>query len=271
MSPQGQVETRARFVARPGLFAYAPPTGPVVEWHVNFADPHLFVAYGSVLLAQDELQVAEHPILGSLYEALDAAGRTPSTLDDRDRPRPVTITGVQRRCAIDTLPRPEAGRPHGLYGNAFGRATERQILAATSALAIPTISNILAMAALPGGYGEYNDAEIRYILNTAYTGFCAARQESERLAPSVETVIHTGFWGCGAFGGNRTLMTILQSLAADLAGVELVLWAFDDAGIRVVVEGRNCYETLLLSSNEVNAIVRALVDQGFAWGASDGN
>jgi hypothetical protein len=39
-------------------------------WHVNFADPQLFVAYGSQLLAQDELQAAEHPLLGSIREAL---------------------------------------------------------------------------------------------------------------------------------------------------------------------------------------------------------
>ena len=37
-------------------------------WHVNFADPQLFVAYGSGLLAQDELQAAEHPMLGSVRE-----------------------------------------------------------------------------------------------------------------------------------------------------------------------------------------------------------
>ena len=29
------------------------------EWHVNFADPRLFVSYGSGLFAQDEMQVAE--------------------------------------------------------------------------------------------------------------------------------------------------------------------------------------------------------------------
>ncbi len=42
------------------------------EWWVNFADPHLFVAYGSSLFAQDEIQVAEHPSLGHLREALYA-------------------------------------------------------------------------------------------------------------------------------------------------------------------------------------------------------
>ena len=35
-----------------------------VEWHVNFADTRLFFGYGTGLLAQDEMQVAERPSLG---------------------------------------------------------------------------------------------------------------------------------------------------------------------------------------------------------------
>src|SRR4051812_48806137 len=55
---------------RPDFYDYH-PIGDVaapVEWHVNFADPRLFAAYGSALLAQDEMQVAEHPLLGSVRE-----------------------------------------------------------------------------------------------------------------------------------------------------------------------------------------------------------
>src|SRR5690349_3853899 len=59
---------------REDAYDYVPLPGSAtpVEWHVNFADPHLFVAYGSSLLAQDEMQVAEHPSLGALREALSA-------------------------------------------------------------------------------------------------------------------------------------------------------------------------------------------------------
>src|SRR5690349_1687189 len=42
---------------RPDFYDYV-PAGDIerdVEWHVNFADPDLFVAYGSPLLAQDEM------------------------------------------------------------------------------------------------------------------------------------------------------------------------------------------------------------------------
>jgi len=42
-----------------------------VEWHLNFADGDLFSHYGSKLMAQDEHQVAEHPILASVKEVLE--------------------------------------------------------------------------------------------------------------------------------------------------------------------------------------------------------
>ena len=41
-----------------------------MHWFKNFADPNLFYAYFSALFAQDEVQVAEHPILANLLEAL---------------------------------------------------------------------------------------------------------------------------------------------------------------------------------------------------------
>jgi len=224
------------------------------------------------LLAQDELQVAEHPWLGSIREALLSRGRAAVTVDRFGNPTPVTITGVQRRCVINTLPNPEGGSPNGLYGNAFARATEEQVRTATRPLAPPTISNILAMAAPPGGYGEYRREEILHILTTAYTGFSAARVESQRLVPTASrTVIHTGFWGCGAFGGNRTLMTILQNLASDLAGVEVVFWAFDEAGVKVATYARRWYERQRECSPAVSSLLDRLVGEKFRWGVSDGN
>jgi len=69
---------------RERVYDYRPATGMAgaVEWHVNFADPRLFTAYGSGLLAQDEMQVAEHPALGALREALSAR-RWPTLTEER--------------------------------------------------------------------------------------------------------------------------------------------------------------------------------------------
>ena len=188
-------------VTQPGFFDYRPVLEGAEEWHVNFADPHLFVAYAGSLLAQDELQVAEHPVLGALREALVAGGYDPRTVSN-EGPTPVLVTGVERRVAIATDPDPAAGRPWGLYGNRFSRADADLVRRALTRQDPPTDTNLIAMAALPGGSGAYAEGEIRTILVTAFTGFSAAVQELADLAPDSPVVVHSGFWGCGAFGGN---------------------------------------------------------------------
>ena len=258
------------FLAKRGVFDYGPSDALSTVWHLNFADPDLFVAYSSSLLAQDELQVAEHPVLGSLREALEAIGESPRTVDTSGRPTPITISGVQRRCVISTMP--TVRNPWGLYGNEFARADEKQVRAATKALTPPTITNILAMAAPALGSGYYTGEQLSCVLNTAYTGFVAAKLASTFIdSPTKRVIIHTGFWGCGAFGGNRTVMTILQCLAADLAGVDLVFWAFNDPGLQIVCEARAAYSQLIAPSSSADKILHKIREMDFEWGESDGN
>ena len=264
---------------REDVFGYEPtPSGgprPVVEWTLNFADPHLFVAYAGPLLAQDELQVLEHPALGSLLEWLRASKdpRFRPLTEEDGAPTPVLVRGVERRCSFATDPDPTEGRPLGLYGNRFSRAREDAIARAVTVLSPPTISNILAIAAPPGGSGRYTEAEIGGILVTAFTGFRAARVESALAAESAEVVIHTGHWGTGAFGGDKVLMTMLQILAARLAGVERVVYhTFDGAGSAAFEEGsRRLSEVMRRAGPGVSEAVRAIHDLGLAWGVSDGN
>lgn len=173
---------------------------------------------------------------------------------------------------IDTMSDPAGRRPEGLYGNAFAQAPAEQVRGATSPLSPPTISNILALAALPGGRGDYSREELLYTLNTAYTGFSAACRESGRMvAGRSRTLVHTGYWGCGAFGGNRVLMTMLQALAGDLAGVDVVFWTLDEPGVEQAREARDGYERLRDSTSSVSNTVDRLLDRGFQWGISDGN
>ncbi len=263
----------SQFNVRGGVFSYQPCEDPgTVVWHVNFADPTLFVAYDSSLMAQDELMVAEHPSLGSIREALYALGFDAVTVEADGTPTPVTITGVQRRCSINLEPDESAGRPVGLYGNAFARASKEQVRTATRAVAPPTLSNILAMAAPSCGFGNYTRTDMLDVLTTAYTAFLATRTESSRLAGNpTTTIVHTGFWGCGAFGGDRQLMTILQSLAGALAGVGIEFWTFDDAGSTIANAGRLCYDNVLSRCGTVDGFLDALEKIGFSWGESDGN
>ena len=255
-----------------GVFQYPGDTKEVTVWHLNFADRMLFGYYAGLLLAQDELQVLEHPALGSLRDALEAEGRLGTTQDAEGNPTPVTVTGVQRHCHFHTEPDPQAGRPSSLYGNAFRRATTSQVESATEVLTPPTVSNILAMAAPSGGFGRYAATEIERILFTAYSAFAAARQEGIGMKGAASrTMIHTGFWGCGAFGGNRTLMVALQALAADLAGVELTFHGVDTAGAAAIKDALALYATLRTADSSTRGILQKLADQGFMWGQSDGN
>jgi hypothetical protein len=253
---------------RAGFFTYDPPADGGVEWHLNFADPELFAFYGSGLFAQDEMQVAEHPALASLREALVHGKLSTRTVED-GRPTPILVRGVPRVIKVATEPNASEGRPGGLYGNAFSRATPEAVRKAITKIAPPTVSNIVAVVAPAHGSGEYTAKQVENILTTAYTGFRAATIES---GARTHVTIHTGFWGCGAFGGNRELMVILQFHAARLAGVErFVFHAGDKAGVRQFEDARRTYEKIVAETPGMGAFVARVVRHGFRWGVSDGN
>jgi len=256
-----------------GHYDYRPvlEAGAGVEWHVNFADPNLFYAYGSYLFAQDEIQVAEHPILGSLREALYADGQ-PTTTVANGRPTPVLVMGAERRLRIRTAPEAEAGGPSWLYGMAFARATADAVREATTRIDPPTISNIIAIVAPYGGRGRYQREQIVLAIGTAYSGFRAAVLESRRTAgPDALVAIHSGFWGCGAFGGNRVMMTLLQVLAADLAGVARLVLHVGDPGGRTFVDQALALAPDVSTAASVDELIERVGELGLAWGVSDGN
>lgn len=261
-------------VVRDGFYDYRPVLDPGVgvEWHVNFADPNLFYAYGSSFFAQDEIQVAEHPVLGSLREALVAEGRPVTTIEN-GRPTPVLVMGAERRVRITTAPGAESGGPSWLYGGmAFARATADTIREATTRIDPPTISNIIAIVAPYGGRGRYQREQIDLAMSTAYSGFRAAVLESRRTAgPEALVAIHSGFWGCGAFGGNRVMMTLLQFLAAEMAGVTRLVFHVGDPSGRTSVERALALAPDLATATSATELVARVEALGLVWGVSDGN
>jgi hypothetical protein len=264
-----------RVEVRDGFYDYKPlASAPALEWHVNFADPRLFYAYGSSLFAQDEMQVAEHPVLGSLREALVAERRSTLTVEG-GRPSPVLVMGAERRVRIATDRSAPDGRPDGLYGNVFADAEADAVRRATTAIDPPTISNIIAIAAPTGGHGRYRKDQIELVLATAYSGFRAAVTGSRRTTgSSVGFIVHSGFWGCGAFGGNRVMMTLLQALAAEMAGVDrLVLHIGDSSGRAPVGQAWALLRDVLAEPEQVGTaeLVGRIESLGLGWGQSDGN
>lgn len=142
--PDDAMKQKTQLEMREDAFTYEPTAQeeegrPVVSWYKNFAHSHLFIAYAGGLYAQDEMQVAEHPILASLREALTSSRDKRYTVppsvsrgEDNNKlkltevvvvlrfrplttegnePTPILIRGVERRIFVKTDRNPGAGKP----------------------------------------------------------------------------------------------------------------------------------------------------------------
>src|SRR5574344_764171 len=201
-------------------------------WYVNFADPMLFGYYDEDLFAQDEIQTLEHPLLGSVTVFLDTekiAGM-PSLTVEHNIPTPYLIEEVPYWLKVNTTPVLENGDIASIYGYRFSKADESLIRKGITLCDETIAHNIIAMAAPAGKNGFYTTTDISFIIRTALTSFTAAVLRSRKIHGKSEEVvrqkvtIHTGCWGSGAFGGNRELMTLLQTICASLAGVDTIVF-----------------------------------------------
>lgn len=89
-------------------------------------------------------------------------------------------------------------------------------------------------------------------------------------------IIHTGFWGCGAYGGNRILMALLQLLAARLAQVNRLVFhtGVDAKSAQDFATAQHILNENLApvgSNVEVSTLLVKIQALGFQWGISDGN
>jgi len=266
-----------QIISQEDSYSYAPDPSDVTDWYVNFADQQLFVAYQGGLFAQDEIQVAEHPSLGHLKEALMSYYRRgegyykmrPMTKEG-DVCTPILIQGAERLCKVRVDINKAEGRPAGLYGNNFKKASTEAIDKATITFENPSVTNFICMAALKPSFGNYTLEQIKYLFLTAYTSFNATHVESKLNCPDRPITIHTGNWGCGAFGGSYALAALVQILAARAAKIDnLVYHTYNSTGQKGFDQG--C--TL---APEVQGIVTVgflledLFSRQFRWGVSNG-
>jgi hypothetical protein len=86
-------------------------------------------------------------------------------------------------------------------------------------------------------------------------------------------VVHTGYWGCGAFGGNRELMVLLQVVAARMAGLERLVFHTGAPGVDVpIAKAQGLLEELAGGDPSATVdLLAAIGAHGFRWGVSDGN
>ncbi|KAJ6236604.1 poly(adp-ribose) glycohydrolase [Anaeramoeba flamelloides] len=294
---------------REDTFPYEATEENETAWYPNFADKRLFGYYSGSLLAQDELQVLEHPILGSLRDCLtkvsDSVDHCEPLTRSGQTPTPILIMNAERRCHFHVEPNVKEGRPFGLYGNTFARTFTNIVIKALELLNPPTFSNIYAMEAPKYGRGDYTFNQIYDLFSQCYTGYTAAKilssvpklkkksqirfndqndfnfldkEETIELNPIEQTVtIHLGHWGCGAYGGSRIMATIIQLLAGCLTGVDkMVYHTFNKIGSKEYNIGFQILQELIEKHEKdgkiaIMEILSDIEELKIQWGHSDGN
>lgn len=265
---------RTKFKDETGYFNYAedPSTDERYVWWMNFADPMLFGYYGGSLFAQDEIQVFEHPMLGSLREYLlegSEDGMKPWALTLRSGqqsvPTPYLIEQVPQWQKVVTAPRLPMGGVGMIYGHNFITVSDEEVEAGITTVDEDIRNNIMACSAITG-CGQYSYEEIELQFKTLLCAFKAAKDISSETGR--KCVVHGGKWGCGAFGGAPELMIFLQICAAGVCGVdELVLHAVDDDTYGNALE-------MYLDMDDglsLDGMIMMLYSKKYHWGYSDGN
>lgn len=195
-----------------GGFCYDASTQSAIHWTANFADSNLFGFCEGPLLAQDELQVLEHPALAHIKNTLPSDARKLHGYDA------ALFQNVLRLGALDTTTPLSNGNT--LYGNNFAKASQEQILSRLKRFETPTPSNIFAIAAphIPSSLKNqpYQKKDLETLFFTAYNAF----HNIAHVSSGKKTVIHTGNWGAGAFGNDPKTVYLLQLAAARFAGVD---------------------------------------------------
>ena len=147
----------------------------------------------------------------------------------------------------------------------------------------PQIINIIAIEAPKYGQGLYTPEQIKYILQECYTAYAAAislgtktsalNNQRNPTSP-IKTYIHSGWFGCGAYGGNRIIMIILQILAAKMAGIDRLVLHTVTADFRLEINAAETCLRSIFNTNQTALSMDDLIDkiatENFQWGLSNG-
>lgn len=200
-----------------------------------------------------------HPVLAVLrhsleFESIKDSAYNPNTTQD-GRSTPCLLRDIPFRMDVDTF-------SANLYGNMFANASGEDVLKCTTFIeGNDRKNNIIGIEAPKGGKGEYTLSQINDVCGTLYASFKSVGEGA---------TIHTGHFGCGAYGGNKELMAILQILCAKVAAVSLVYHCFgDDVPVQ---RGKEKLEEIV-EGDSVNMgnCLHKIQKMGYIWGSSDGN
>jgi hypothetical protein len=167
---------------------------------------------------------------------------------------------AERLLAFDTTKRTKEA-PRGIYGNQFSAVKAKVIQEQFCTVLEPQLVHIVAMEAPKHGFGEYTFGQVMDVLVTACGAFGAVRKEGARM-------VHSGNWGCGAFGGNVVLMALLQMVAARAAGVNLTCHVMQNEN--EWRQAQQLMEQWVGETLNVHAFVQKILEHRFKWNYGNG-
>ncbi len=170
-----------------------------------------------------------------------------------------------------------------IIGHSFSSSSKSTVLKSYNYLNPPQIINIIAIEAPKYGQGRYTCDQICYILQTCFTAYSAAKilanityklNNRQSANTSLKTHIHTGWFGCGAYGGNRTIMIILQILAAKMAGIDKLIFHTVTDNCQQEKDTADAYLKNIFDSDQnqlsTDEVIEKIFTEKFQWGHSDG-
>lgn len=170
-----------------------------------------------------------------------------------------------------------------IYGNAFAQASKEDLKEALHFLPSPQRINLIAIEAPKYGHGFYTREQIEYILMAAYSGFKAARISARKthllnrnrqqyLLTShspLRTIIHTGWWGCGAYGNNRQMMILTQIIAAHWARIDELYFHVINNEFDADIRRAHDIARALLFETSLDHVCRQIELLGLKWEKSN--
>ena len=96
-----------------------------------------------------------------------------------------------------------------------------------------------ALELMPGSIEQYHPLFVERELNKAYAGFRGDEKEREEMGNGVISKLRpvcTGRWGCGVFGGDPQIKSLIQWAAASENERDVVFMTFGDIGLRELPE-----------------------------------
>ena len=170
-----------------------------------------------------------------------------------------------------------------IYGNAFTKASQETLKRAFRRKERPQSVNLIAIEAPSYGRGPYSLEDISYIIKAAYTGFKAAqimtyktfqmnrgthvavKRGETRHPHDIRTIIHTGWWGCGAFGNNRQLILVAQLLSANWSMIDKIVFHVQNKEHQADIERAVRIYEGFIQIKDVGEVIRRLHAMNFQW------